>query len=40
MGAFADGANGLILGEVSDRIIFNNKFLEFNSHIMIIVNPK
>lgn len=39
MGAFADGQNGLIPGENSDTIVFDKKFLEFGSHLLLIINP-
>jgi hypothetical protein len=39
MGALADGQNGIIPGEVDDTIIFDEKFLEFGSHLLLISKP-
>lgn len=40
MGALAEGQDGVIQGEVDDKIYFNKKFLEFGSHLLLISNPK
>lgn len=39
MGALADGQDGVIPGEVGDKIYFDNRFLEFGSHMLLISNP-
>lgn len=36
MGALADGEDGLIPGEVDNKIYFDKRFLEFGSHILLI----
>lgn len=39
MGALADGQDGLIPGEVEDTILFDKRFLEFGSHLLLIGQP-
>lgn len=39
MGALADGQDGVIPGEQDDQIIFDERFLEFGSHLLLINNP-
>lgn len=39
MGAFADGQDGLIPGEVQDKILFDKQFLKFGSHLLLITHP-
>lgn len=40
MGALADGQDGFIPGEIEDQIIFDKRFLEFGSHLLLISQPK
>ncbi|WP_197412164.1 hypothetical protein [Rheinheimera sp. EpRS3] len=40
MGAFSDGEDGLIPGEVDNKIYFDERFLEFGSHILLINKPR
>ncbi|MGP9644976.1 MULTISPECIES: hypothetical protein [unclassified Halomonas] len=39
MGALADGQDGVIPGEIDNQIIFDKRFLEFGSHMLLINNP-
>lgn len=39
MGAFADGRDGTIPGEVGDRLDFDERFLNFGSHVLVIRAP-
>jgi hypothetical protein len=39
MGAMADGQDGVIPGEIDYQIIFDKRFLEFGSHMLLINNP-
>lgn len=40
MGALADGQDGVIPGEVGDKIYFDDRFLMFGSHMLLISSPK
>ncbi|WP_245423173.1 hypothetical protein [Shewanella frigidimarina] len=39
MGALGDGQYGVIPGEKDNQIIFDEKFLEFGSHLLLITKP-
>ncbi|MBC5784081.1 hypothetical protein H8N03_14105 [Ramlibacter sp. USB13] len=38
MGAFSDGVDGKITGEVDGRLYFDERFLHFGSHVLLISN--
>lgn len=40
MGALADGPDGLIPGELQDKVYFDTRFLQFGSHLLLISNAK
>jgi hypothetical protein len=40
MGAFADGQDGFIPGEVDGKLLFDKRFLGFGSHLLLITDAK